>query len=191
MLFKNKTVVITGAGAGIGRGLVAGFVQDGANVVGISRTQTDLEETARLYGRDRFHYIVGNVSVAADVERLFVEAEERYEKIDVLINNAAVYPKLGFLESNIEEWMRALEINVGGVARCCHRVLPGMLERGHGRILNVGSFAYRNPIPNSSVYSTSKGAVTTLTLAIAHEVDHDRYPDILVNEFIPESIIRK
>jgi NAD(P)-dependent dehydrogenase (short-subunit alcohol dehydrogenase family) len=185
MIFRDKCVVITGGGSGIGRGLVAGFVKDGAEVVSVGRTEGDLAETARLYGEGRMHYVVGDVSVAADVERLFGEAEERHGKVDVLINNAAVYPKTLFLESDMDDWAKALEINVVGMARCCHRVLPGMLERGFGRILNVGSFAWKGPIPTASAYSTSKGAVSALTKSIACEIDRGRYPDVLVNEFLP------
>ena len=95
----------------------------------------------------RVHYVVGDVSVAADVERLFAEAEQRHGKVDILINNAAVYPKVLFLESDMDDWAKALEINVVGMARCCHHALPGMLERGYGRILNLGSFAWKGPIP--------------------------------------------
>jgi len=185
MIFQDKCVVITGGGSGIGRGLVAGFVKEGAQVVTCGRTEADLAETARLHGEGCLHCVVGDVSVAADVERLFAEAEERYGKVDVLINNAAVYPKVLFLESDMDDWAKALEINVVGMARCCHRVLPGMLERGFGRILNVSSLAWKGPIPTASAYSTSKGAVSALTKSIACEIDRDRYPDVLVNEFLP------
>jgi NAD(P)-dependent dehydrogenase (short-subunit alcohol dehydrogenase family) len=160
-------------------------VQDGAQVVAVGRTEADLAETARLHGEGRMHYVVGDVSVAADVERLFAEAEERHGKVDVLINNAAVYPKVLFLESDMDDWEKAIEINVVGMARCCHRALPGMLERGFGRILNVGSFAWKGPMPTASAYSTSKGAVSALTKSIACEIDRGRYPDVLVNEFLP------
>jgi NAD(P)-dependent dehydrogenase (short-subunit alcohol dehydrogenase family) len=60
-----------------------------------------------------------------------------------------------------------------------------MLERGHGRIINMGSFAWRQPIPKSSAYSASKGAVRALTKALAVEIDRSRYPDVLINELLP------
>lgn len=183
--FQDKTVIITGAGAGIGRGLVAGFTGDGANVVAIGRTESALQETAELHGNGRMHFVVGDVSVAADVEKLIGEAEQSFGGVDILINNAAVYPKILFLESSMDDWAKALEINVTGMARCCHRVLPGMLERGHGRILNVGSFAWKGPIPTASAYTVSKAAVHALTESIACEIDRERYPDVLVNEFLP------
>jgi NAD(P)-dependent dehydrogenase (short-subunit alcohol dehydrogenase family) len=184
-LFTDKVVVVTGAGSGIGRGLVAGFCRDGAHVVGIGRTEDDLRATADTHGHGRMQFVVGDVSRSEDVEQLFATTEDLHGRVDVLINNAAVYPKVTFLDSDINEWCRAIDINVGGMARCCHRALPGMLQRGHGRVINVGSYAWRGPIPMASAYSASKGAVHALTLAIAAEVDRYRQPDVLVNEWMP------
>jgi NAD(P)-dependent dehydrogenase (short-subunit alcohol dehydrogenase family) len=184
MTLQNKSVVITGAGLGVGRALAMGFAKEGANVVGISRTPRDLQATAKLCA-GRLKYVVGDVSVADDVENLFATAEREHGPVGVLINNAAVYPKTLFLEQSIEDWAQTIQINVIGMARCCHRALPNMLDRGYGRILNVGSFAWRGPIPTASAYSTSKGAVSALTRSIACEIDRAEYPDVLVNEFVP------
>lgn len=179
------TVVVTGAGSGVGRALAAGFCEEGADVVGLGRTEESLAETARLHGRGRMRLVVGDVSNEADAERLLAEASGIRGKVDVLINNAAVYPRQGLLESSIREWREAIEINVVGVMMTCKLALPGMLERGHGRIINVGSYAWKRPIPGSSAYSVSKGALHVLTKAIAAEIDRTRYPDVLVNELIP------
>jgi NAD(P)-dependent dehydrogenase (short-subunit alcohol dehydrogenase family) len=185
MLFEGKTVVITGAGSGIGRGLAIGFSRDAADVVGIGRTRRDLEETAAHCGPGTMHYVVGDVAREADVERLFGEAFERHRRVDVLVNNAALYPNRAFLECSHDEWARAIETNLIGLALCCRKALPGMLERGHGRILNLGSFAWKRPIPGSSAYAASKAAVRAFTKALAAEIDRERYPDVLINEFLP------
>lgn len=183
MIFAGKCVVITGAGSGIGREFSLGFTRDGANVVGLGRTREDLERTAASCD-GRMSFVVGDVARAADVERLFDEAARRHGKVDVLVNNAALYPKKLFLDMSAEEWAHALETNVIGLARCCRAALPGMLERGHGRIINMGSFAWRGPIPASSAYCASKAAVTVFTKALASEVDRERHPDVLVNELL-------
>ena len=185
MDFSDKTVIVTGAGSGIGRGFAVGFCRDGANVAAIGRTREDLDETARLCGAGKMHFVVGDVSRPEDVERLFSEANQRYGKVDVLVNNAAVSPRVAFLESTHEEWCKVIEINLLGMALCCRAVLPGMLERGFGRIINLGSFAWKRPIANSSAYSASKGAVRAFTKALAAEIDRVRYPDVLVNELMP------
>lgn len=185
MDFSNKTVIVTGAGAGVGRAIAIGFCSDGANVVGFARSRSDLEETARHCPVEKMLVVAGDVSKAEDVKRLFSEATDRFGKIDILVNNAAVYPKVEFLASTHEEWSRVIEINVIGMALCCRLALPGMLERGFGRILNLGSFAGRNPIPKSSGYSVSKAAVGPLTKSLATEIDRSKYPDVLINEFMP------
>lgn len=182
-LFEGKTVVVTGAGSGVGRSLAIGFCADGADVVGIGRTRETLEETAARCG-GRMHFVVGDVAREADVDRLFEEAVRRHGKVDVLVNNAAQYPRKGFLEGTHAEWVEAFETNVFGMALCCRKALPGMLERGYGRIINMGSFAWRGPIAGASAYSSSKAAVWILTKSLAIEIDRDRYPDVLVNELL-------
>jgi NAD(P)-dependent dehydrogenase (short-subunit alcohol dehydrogenase family) len=183
MRFAGKTVVITGAGSGVGRGLAVGFCSDGADVVGIGRTEADLARTAELCA-GRMHWIAGDVARETDVERLFAEAHARHGKVDILVNNAALYPKQRFLETPQREWAYAIETNLIGLAHCCRLALPGMLERGHGRILNMGSFAWLRPIPASSAYAASKAAVRTFTRALASEIDRQRFPDVLVNELL-------
>lgn len=184
LLFEGKTVVITGAGAGVGRALAIGFSADGAEVVGIGRTRDDLAGTAeRCAGRMR--YVVGDVAREPDVARLFSEAMERRGRVDILVNNAALYPKVRFLDASHADFAYVFETNVLGLALCCRQALPGMLERGHGRIVNVGTFAWRRPIPGSSAYSASKAAVRAFTKALAAEIDRERYPDVLVNELLP------
>ncbi len=185
MLFAGKTVVITGAGSGVGRALAIGFSRDGADVVGIGRTREDLARTAELCGERGMRFVVGDVGREEDVARLFVEANARGRAVDVLVNNAALYPKVHFLDSTHREWAEVIETNVLGLALCCRYALPGMLERGHGRIMNVGSFAWLRPIPASSAYSASKGAVRAFTKALAAEIDRARFPDVLVNELLP------
>ncbi len=183
MIFTGKTVVITGAGSGVGRALALGFTADGADVVGFGRTREDLERTAAACA-GRMQVVVGDVAREADVERLFDEVERRHGKVDILVNNAAIYPKRNFLDMTQAEWAHAFETNVIGLAHCCRKALPGMLARGYGRIINMGSFAWKGPAPASSAYCASKAAVTVFTAALASEVDRARHPDVLVNELL-------
>ena len=184
MTFVNRCVIVTGAGSGIGRAIASGFCADGARVVGIGRTAEDLETTAGLCPAGKMHFVVGDVARAEDVSRLFCEALRLHGKVDILVNNAALYPKVAFLASTPDEWSRVIQTNVIGMALCCHAALPGMLDRGFGRILNLGSFAWRGPIANSSAYSASKGAVGPFTKALATEIDQSRYPDVLVSNLV-------
>lgn len=185
MQFSGKTVVLTGAGSGVGRGYAIGLCRDGARVLAIGRTRADLEETARLCEQGRMSFIVGDVSKPEDIRRLSDRSREEFGHVDFLVNNAAVYPKRGFLESGIDDWLAAIRTNLDGVAMTCHAFLPQMLERGYGRVVNLGTYAWRKPIPHSSAYAASKGAVRAFTRAIASEIDRGRYPDVLVNELVP------
>jgi len=185
--YTGKTVVITGAGSGIGRALATGFAADGARVVIFGRTQSSLDETAALARSDsdsEIEVVVGSTGDDADVRKLM----DHYGPVDVLINNAAVYPKKRVLDSTADDWQEVMQTNVVGVANCCRHALPGMLERGYGRILNVSSFAWMAPIPEAAAYSASKGAVRALTRGIASEIDRSVYPDVLINEFVPGAV---
>lgn len=182
---RDRVVIVTGAGTGIGRGFVLGLAREGAKVVGIGRTEADLAETRRLLGGGSFEYLSGDVAQRDDVERLFTLAESKFGPVEMLVNNAAVYPKLDFLSQDIEDFERGLLINVMGVARPCHRALPVMLQRGFGRIVNIGSFSHLNPPAQTALYSASKGAVSVFTKTLAKEVDHGRYPNVLINELVP------
>lgn len=180
----NKIVVITGAGSGLGRALSSGFVQQDAIVIGLGSRESTLKETASLIGNGRFSWHTADVANAVEVTNVFQEIIEKFGRIDVLINNAAVYPKVSFLEQDAASWMRTIAVNLGGVANCCRAVLPYMIKQGSGRILNVGSFADLGPIPNSSAYAASKGAVRALTKAIGADLGSS-HPDIICIEWIP------
>ncbi|MFN5513193.1 MAG: SDR family NAD(P)-dependent oxidoreductase [Cyanobacteriota bacterium] len=185
MVLNDRVVVITGAGSGIGRSLAIGFCRDGARVIGFGRTERTLQETAQLCNDGRMDYVVGDVSSEADVTRLFQETLQRYGKVDILVANAAIYPKQTFLEMSHSDWTKVIETNLNGAALCCRKVLPSMLEKKYGRIILLGSFAGRAVIPASSAYSVSKAGLSSLTKALAVEIDRALYPNVLVNELVP------
>ena len=184
MSIGSKIIVVTGAGSGLGRALAAGFVQRGATVIGLGSREPPLRETASLIGDSRFSWHRVDVSDAAQVTETLQLVAGKFGRIDVMINNAAVYPKTGFLEQDAESWMRTIAINLGGVANCCRTVLPLMMRQGYGRIINVGSFADLAPIPNSSAYAASKGGMRALTKAISADLG-GAYPDVMCVEWVP------
>lgn len=183
-MVSGTVIVVTGAGAGLGRALAVGLAGRGATVVGIGRNQKALAETAVLAGGSAFTWHAVDVSDAAGVSAAVQAIGDRYGRVDVLVNNAAVYPRLSFLEHDAHAWMHTLEINVGGVANCIRAVLPLMIQQGSGRIINVGSFADRAPVVRSSAYAASKGALHALTKAIRADLA-ETHSGIVCVEWIP------
>ena len=135
MIMQGKVVLVTGASRGIGQALARGFAADGARVVTFARSAQDSHATtdgdpAQSLG------VVGDVSSEADVERLVTTTYERFGQIDVLVNNAGIGNKGEFLARPFREWADVIRVNLTGLALCTHRVLPGMVQRGYGRVIN-------------------------------------------------------
>lgn len=183
-MLANKVVLITGVGGGLGRALASAFVGQGCHVAGIARREDSLQSTVAELDAARFTGYVADVTDFAAVSGVVKTVIDRHGRIDLLFNNAAVYPRVNFADESATDWARAIDININGVANCCKAVLPAMLAAGYGRIYNIGSFADLAPIAESAVYSASKGAVRALTKAIAADLQH-RDVDIEVHEWIP------
>ncbi|MDH3711271.1 MAG: SDR family oxidoreductase, partial [Cyclobacteriaceae bacterium] len=185
-MLSNKVVVITGACGGLGSELVKQFLAEGSVVVALARSQLSLDKMAQALNTEKFHPHVVDVSNSVSVKQCFELIARDLGGVDILFNNAAVYPRLNFLDESPEEWMNAIAINLGGVANCCKAALPQMLKKGFGRVYNLGSFADLKPIENSSAYSCSKGGLHSLTKAIARDVDAlNKSVDIEIHEWIP------
>jgi NAD(P)-dependent dehydrogenase (short-subunit alcohol dehydrogenase family) len=185
-VLQDKVVVITGAGSGLGRALSAAFVTEGAYVVGLGRSEQKLKDTQELVGTDKFSYFVADAGNFLQLKAVVDSILANHEGIDFLYNNAAVYPKVNFLDETAEEFAQAMASNINGVANCCKAVLPHMVGKKSGRIFNLGSWADLSPIAHSAAYSASKGAVRALTKAIAADLADKEVPlDVQVHEWIP------
>jgi NAD(P)-dependent dehydrogenase (short-subunit alcohol dehydrogenase family) len=170
---EASVALVTGAGRGIGR-LLAQRLADSGYVTGlVARSDHELDETARLIERSggravTFRADVRDERAAADIAR---QLELEVGPIDLLVNNAGVLGPIGpAWEVGLNEWWETLQINLFGTLVYTQMILPGMVGRGRGRIINVTSRAgaYRWPIV--SAYSVSKAAVIKLTENLAHEV---------------------
>jgi NAD(P)-dependent dehydrogenase (short-subunit alcohol dehydrogenase family) len=184
---EQGCIVITGAGNGIGRALSIGFARDGFRVHGLGRNAGALAATQADCPAGAFSFSEADVADMDRVAAAMEDARKEAGPVFGLVCNAAVYPRIHFLDQSADDWRRALLINVDGVANCCRAALPEMLQRNCGRIVIVGSLASQTPIPGASIYSVSKGALHPLTIALSVEINRDRYPNVLVNEYLPSA----
>ena len=175
--------VVTGAGGGLGQALAVELAGRGMDVAGIGRTKERLAETAAKIG-DKFVPLGADVADPDQVESAFAELDAAGRTVELLINNAAVYPRFDFLTEDPRNLMRAIDINVGGMVYCSHAALKRMCETGKGRIMNVTTFADWAPISGASAYSVSKGAGKIFTKSLVADLG-DRFPDIVVSDWVP------
>jgi NAD(P)-dependent dehydrogenase (short-subunit alcohol dehydrogenase family) len=166
---EGRVAVVTGAGRGIGRAVSLALAKVGAKVAAIARTQSEIEETVALIkktgGAQAFAVDVTDTSgVRCTMEK--IEAE--LGPVDVLVNNAGQLGRIGpFVESDPGEWWRVLDVNIRGPMLCTRAVLPGMMARGRGRIVNIASGVM--PYPYLSAYVTSKTALVRFSETLAGE----------------------
>jgi NAD(P)-dependent dehydrogenase (short-subunit alcohol dehydrogenase family) len=183
----NRIVIVTGGSAGLGRALVREAAKRGDIAVAFGRDPVTLAETAAGVEHGRCEVETVDVSDFTAVTSAVHGVLERHGRIDGLFCNAAVYPRISLVNQDPDDWMQVLTINVGGVMATMRAVLPAMMREARGRIVVVGSFADISPLPESSAYSVSKGALHPLVRAVEAELAGD-FPDILVNEWIPGSL---
>jgi NAD(P)-dependent dehydrogenase (short-subunit alcohol dehydrogenase family) len=171
MEIAGKTALVTGAGRGIGRALAIAFASEGANVVCAARTEADVAETVALITREggRAIAVTADVTQPADVSRLVATADEVFGGVDVLFNNAARIPVIaGLWEVDVEQWWDEIAVNLRGPMLCCRAVLPGMMKRNRGVIINMSG---GQQIPGRSSYCCSKAALVKMTELLAKELD--------------------
>lgn len=184
---KNKVALITGGGRGIGRATAIELAKEGVNVGLVGRTLENLEKVkAELEAYDV------NVAVAtADVTNLdeITKAVESIKSelgpIDILLNNAGISKFGGFMELTPEEWTNIIDVNLKGVYYTTHAVLPEMIERQTGDIINISSTAGEKGGPVTSAYSASKFGVIGLSESLMQEV---RKYNIRVSTMTPSTV---
>lgn len=171
MRLADKVVLITGAGGDLGRGMAARFAEEGATVAVNDIELPRAEETARLVtgGGGRAIAYQADLTVSEQVDRMVAKVIADLGRLDVLVNNAGDVRDALVTNMRDDDWDFVLDLNLRGSFLCARAVIPHMIERGSGRIINLGSMAYRGNIGQAN-YVSAKAGVVGLTHALGLEL---------------------
>jgi NAD(P)-dependent dehydrogenase (short-subunit alcohol dehydrogenase family) len=162
----GQTAIVTGGARGVGLAIARGLTEVGARVALVARSEDDLERAAGEL--DGAVAIRADVREPAEVETAVAQAERELGPTDLLVNNAGTLAAIGPLwEVDASDWWLDVETSLRGALLCSQVVLPGMLERGRGRIVNVSSYAAIRPSPFQSGYAAAKAGLLSLTESLA------------------------
>ncbi|CAM4062924.1 SDR family oxidoreductase [Nocardiopsis rhodophaea] len=160
MIMQQRTIFITGASAGFGAAIARRFAAEGARIVATARRADRLDGLRKELGDDVVLPVALDVRDRAAIERVVGDLPPAFADVDVLVNNAGL--ALGLepaQEADPDDWQQMLETNCAGLMHCTRALLPGMVERGRGHIVNMGSIAGSYPYPGGNVYGATKAFV--------------------------------
>ena len=183
----KRVALLTGGAKGIGRHYAKKLAAEGARlmIADIADGQDLAGEIAREHGANSVASAIADVSDEGAVKKLVADTVDRFGKIDILVNNAALFAPLReqkVLDIDVELWDRVMAINIRGVFLMTKHVAPHMIAQKYGKIINITSGTVARGIPNFSHYVTSKGAVTAFTRSISRELGEY---NICVNSLAP------
>ena len=193
MSLAGRTAIITGASQGLGAAIAEHFLAEGANVALCSRNAADLSkqhnQLASAHGADRVWSRPADVSITNDVDALFEEAQSRFGRLDVLVNNAGVYGPMGSIDTvDWDEWVQAIAINLTGTVYCARKAVTIFKPQRYGKIVILSGGGATSPLPGISAYAASKAAVVRFTETLALEM---REWNIDVNAVAPGALMTR
>lgn len=188
---NDRVAVVTGGGTGIGRAIGLGFAREGADVVVISNVKSEADAVAtevRELGRRGLARVI-DVTDAERVREVAAEIEKELGKVDILVTSAGVMGERTFVTGTSDEgWRRTIEVNLNATFYCIKAFLPGMLQRGAGRVITISSVSGKLPASMNADYAASKHGVIGLTKALAMELGMLRMNGITANSICPGSV---
>lgn len=173
MKLQDRVAIVTGAGRGLGRAVSLTFSREGASVVLLSRTESEIRQVEQKIRSNKRKALAvpTDVSRAGEVDRAVQKTLEVFQKVDILVNNAAVIGPINRVEAiDPDEWQKTTDINLNGVFYACRAVLKDMKKRRWGKIINIGSGLGIIALPRLSAYSVTKAGVIHLTRVLAEEL---------------------
>jgi 3-oxoacyl-[acyl-carrier protein] reductase len=171
-ILQGKTILVTGAGRGLGHGVVRGLAGYGATVLGVARTEPELLELATTVGESGglFETYVADLSQPETVGRLATKIVERHGGVDSIVNNAAILRLIPFVALAAADFDETIEVNLLAPVRLIRAFLPAMRERGRGAIINVSSAAGIRPFANETDYCAAKYGLEGFSYSLAMEL---------------------
>jgi NAD(P)-dependent dehydrogenase (short-subunit alcohol dehydrogenase family) len=168
--FENKVALVTGGSTGIGASVALELAEGGADVLITGRTETTLRASAERH--PRISYVVSDIAKPADAARAVDQVRAKWDRLDILINNAGIAEIAALSDLTHDHVQRILQTNVAGLIETTRLALP-LLRRASGNIVNIASTIADQPFANMSVYCASKAAVVALTRSWAQELAAD------------------
>lgn len=171
-VLEGKIGIVTGAGSGIGEAIAKKLAQEGCNLVATDINETSLNRVVneiQLLGYNAIG-VKADVASKAEVKLLVSATIQKYGKIDLLVNNAGIYPASPVTELTEKEWNRVIDVNLKGVFLCSQEVIKYMIKQKSGTIVNIGSVDGKEPPGGNAHYSAAKAGVMNMTKTFALEL---------------------
>ncbi|MBP9089481.1 SDR family oxidoreductase [bacterium] len=176
MLLKERSAIITGASRGLGKAIAQTFLANGCNITICSRDEENLRATAEelqagCQTTAQVRALKTDVTSESEVKALVEGALQQFGRLDIIVNNAAILGPIGLSEQvDWQEWLQAVEINLGGPVLLCRAAIPHLKAQGYGRIINLSGGGATAPRPHFSAYAASKAALVRFTETLAEEL---------------------
>ena len=187
----HPVALVTGGSKGIGRAIAAALLDSGTHVLITGRDGTALASAASALAPRgeaagvRVEWFAGDVRREADANAMVAAAVERFDGVDIIVNNAATGILVDIADMTGDQWRETVETNLSGVFYCTRAAIPHLRARGGGWILNISSLASRNPFPRGAAYSATKAGLNAFGEALMQEL---RYDGIRVTTVCPGSV---
>ena len=168
---KDRVAIVTGGAQGFGFSITERFIQSGAKVIIWDIDENECKKAISKLNSENCLFEIVDVRQIKDIQSKLDEIEKKFGKIDIFINNAGISGKnTSLIDYPIEEWNKVIDLNLNAVFYCCKSVVPFMIKKKYGRIVNIASIAGKEGNPNASAYSSSKAGVIGLTKSLGKEL---------------------
>ena len=168
---KDRVAIVTGGAQGFGLAITKRFIKSGAKVIIWDIDNKTTEDAVKKINSENCIYQIVDVKNFDQISENLKEVEKKFNKIDIFINNAGITGSNATIaEYPVKEWKKVIDLNLNAVFYCCKAVVPYMIKKNYGRIVNIASIAGKEGNPNAGAYSSSKAGVIGLTKSLGKEL---------------------